>query len=58
MGKRWRWLGNFFDVAGGDGYQDGSGGWMDRIGTSDDALGCWEMDAKGLGSIGWVLTEQ
>jgi hypothetical protein len=54
MGKRRRWPGNFFDVAGGDGCQEGSRGWMDRIGTLDNAFGCWEEDAKGLGLIGWV----
>ena len=44
----------FFDVAGGDGCQEGNSGWMDGIGTSDNAFGCWEEDAKGLGSIGCV----
>jgi hypothetical protein len=38
-----------------DGCQEGSIGWMDRIGTSDDASRCWEEeDAKGLGQICWV----
>jgi hypothetical protein len=53
-GERRRWPGDFFDVAGGDGCQEGSSGWMDGIGTSDDAFGCWEEDAKGLGLIGYV----
>ena len=43
---------NFVDVAGGDGCQEGSTGWMDVIGTLGDAFGCWEEDAKGLGLIG------
>jgi hypothetical protein len=30
------------------------GGWIDGIGTSGDAFGCWEEGAKGLGSIGCV----
>ena len=38
-----------FYVAGGDGCQEGSNERMDRIGTLDDAFGCWEEDAKGLG---------
>jgi hypothetical protein len=44
----------FFDVAGGDGCQECSSEWMDGIGTLDDAFGCWEEDAKGLGLIGLV----
>ena len=52
----WRSVGDgraiFVDVAGGDGYHEGSSRWMDGIGTSDDAFGFWEDDAKGLGLIG------
>ncbi len=54
MGKRQRWPGDFFYVTGGNCCHEGSGGWMDGIGTSDDALGCCEEDVEGLGSIGWV----
>jgi hypothetical protein len=54
VGKRWGWPGDFFNVAGSNGCQEGSSGLMDRIGTLDDAFGCWEEDAKGLGLIGWV----
>jgi hypothetical protein len=46
--------GRFFYVTGGNCCHEGSGGWMDGIGTSDDALGCCEEDVEGLGSIGWV----
>ena len=31
---------NFVDVAGGNGCQEGSTGWMDGIGISGDAFGC------------------
>ena len=51
MGKRPRWPGDFFDVAGGDGCQEDSSGWMDRIGTLDYAFGCWEKDANGLRGV-------
>jgi hypothetical protein len=44
--------GRFFYVAGGDGCQEGSNERMDGIGTLDDAFGCWEEDAKGLGLFG------
>jgi hypothetical protein len=56
--QAWRRVGDgraiFFDVAGGGGCQEGSSGWMDGIGTLYNAFGCWEEDAKGLGSIGYV----
>ena len=45
---------NFFCVADVGGCQEGSSGWIDGIGTSGDAFGCWEEGAKGLGSIGCV----
>jgi hypothetical protein len=54
VGKRRRWPGDFFDVAGSDGCQVGSSGWMDKIGISGNAFGCWEEDAKGLVLIGRV----
>ena len=54
MGKRRRWPGDFFDVAGSDGCREGSDGWIDGIGTSGDAFGCWEKEVKGLGLVGWV----
>ena len=44
----------FSDVADSDGWREGSGGWYGRVGTTGDAFGCWEEEAKGLGSIGWV----
>jgi hypothetical protein len=49
----------FFDVAGCDGCQEGSIGWIDGIGTSNDASRCWEEDAKVwgeyVGCIGQVM---
>jgi hypothetical protein len=45
---------NFVDIADVGGYQEGSGGFIGNIGTSGNAFGCWEEDAKGLGSIGCV----
>ena len=47
-----RWTCKFFDVADVGGCREGDGGWIDGIGTSGDAFGCWEEGAKGLGSIG------
>ena len=54
VGKCRRWPGDFFGVAGGDGCREGSDGWIDGISISGDAFRCWEEEAKGLGSIGWV----
>ena len=49
---------NFVDVVDVGGCWEGSTGCVDGIGTSGDAYGCWEEEAKGLGSIGWVQAEQ
>jgi hypothetical protein len=48
----------FFDVAGSDGCQEGSGRWMDSVSTSGNAFGCWEENKKGLGRIGSVQAKQ
>lgn len=53
-----RWPGDFFDVAGDDGCQEGTSRWTGKIGTLDDGYGWREEDAKGLGSIGLVLAER
>jgi hypothetical protein len=58
----WRSFGDgwaiFFDVAGSNGFQEGSGRWMDSVSASGDAFGCWEENKKGLGRIGSVQAEQ
>jgi hypothetical protein len=54
MGWLQRWTCKFFNVADVSGCREGNGGWIDGIGTLDDAFGCWEEGAKGLGSIGYV----
>ena len=46
--KRRRWRRGFFIAADVGGCREGNIGWVDEVGTSNDAFGCWEEEAKGL----------
>ena len=49
---------NILVVGGVGGCREGSGGRMERRGTSVDAFRCWEEDGGGLGCIGWMSGKQ